>query len=153
MTNMKEMFRSASSFNQPIGTDEPSGICRKLCFVCFIKLLRSTKTVFLRNMKEMFRSAYSFNQDIGSWKTSQVTSTMMFVEGAEHFELTSSVTSFTNMFKWATTFRKVGVCLPHRAPRSAQIGLRLQRHRCLHHLRLPSPPPIGDCVRILRNVC
>ena len=124
VTNMKEMFRSASSFNQPIGTDGTKWDMSKVkdMFRMFHKAFAFNQdignwdTSQVRNMKEMFRSAYSFNQDIGSWKTSQVTSMSMMFYDARVFQQnisnwdTSSVTSFKNMFKWATTFQAKWEC-------------------------------------------
>ena len=164
VTNMKEMFRSASSFNQPIGTDGTKWDMSKVkdMFRMFHKAFAFNQdignwdTSQVRNMKEMFRSAYSFNQDIGSWKTSQVTSMSMMFYDARVFQQnisnwdTSSVTSFTNMFKWATTFQAKWEC-GISGPPSSCTTLRSDwiappTPPLPPPSPLPSPPPIGDCV-------
>lgn len=84
VTNMRALFRGASSFNQNIS---------------------SWNTINATTFLEMFFDASSFNQDISNWNVSNVTlfTTMFF--GASSFNQyignwdISSITSMTNVFR------------------------------------------------------
>ncbi len=91
VTDMSNMFRSASAFNQDIG---------------------NWNTVNVTNMSGMFGDATSFNQDIGGWNTSNVTNMNNMFAGASAFNQnignwdTANVTNMRNMFSYASVFNQ-----------------------------------------------
>ncbi len=91
VTNMREMFNGASSFNQPIGNWNVSSVT---------------------SMDAMFAVASSFNQPIGNWNVSSVTSMSFMFAGASSFNRpiggwdVSSVTNMAEMFSGASSFNQ-----------------------------------------------
>ncbi len=89
VTNMRNMFDGASSFNGDIG---------------------GWNTAQVTDMAYMFRGASSFDQNIGGWNTAQVTDMAYMFRGASSFDQniggwnTASVTSMYAMFWEATSF-------------------------------------------------
>lgn len=83
ITNMNNMFSSATSFNQPIG---------------------HWNTAAVTNMSSVFSLATSFNQPIGGWNTGSVTTMNSMFNGASSFSQPvhtwniSSVTTMSVMF-------------------------------------------------------
>ena len=85
---MVYMFGDASAFNQDIGSNTEKVTSMVLCF---IMLLRSTKTLGVgtqrkvTNMETMFSHASAFNQDIGGWNTEKVTNMGVMFHNASAF--------------------------------------------------------------------
>ena len=91
ITDMSGMFRSATSFNQPISNWDTSKVT---------------------DMSGMFANAKSFNQPIGNWDTSNVTNMDNMFDGASSFNQpignwdTSKVKSMIGMFCHARSFNQ-----------------------------------------------
>ena len=89
VTDMSQMFRSASSFNGDISSWNVSSVT---------------------DMSSMFNGASSFNGDISSWDVLSVTTMSSMFNGADDFNgdisswNVSSVTSMTNAFRGADDF-------------------------------------------------
>lgn len=91
VTNMSEMFRGATLFNQDIGDWDTGNV---------------------ENMEGMFRQASAFNQDIGNWNTSSVINMRRMFLQASSFNSalggwnTSSVITMASMFQQASAFNQ-----------------------------------------------
>ena len=91
ITDMRDMFREAYLFNQPIGNWDTSNVI---------------------NMAGMFTDAESFNQPIGDWDTSNVTDMAGMFLRAKSFNHpignwnTSNVSYMSHMFNGATSFNQ-----------------------------------------------
>jgi surface protein len=90
-TNMQNMFRDSTLFNQPIGGWDVSRVM---------------------NMQRMFSSASSFNQPIGAWNVSSVNNMQWMFENARSFNQPvgewdlSRVTDMESMFFQASSFNQ-----------------------------------------------
>ena len=114
VTNMNEMFRSASSFNGNISGWDVSSVTN------MNEMFRSASSFngnisgwdvsSVTNMNAMFRSASNFNQPLNDWNVSSVTEMNVMFSGASDFNQplndwnVSSVTEMNDMFLGATSF-------------------------------------------------
>jgi surface protein len=116
VTNMAEMFNSASAFNQNIGAWNTSAVTNMSKMFsnanAFNQDIGSWNTSAVTNMSDMFQSANIFNQNIGAWNTGAVTnmSGMFFNANAFNQDIgswnTSAVTDMSNMFRNASVFNQ-----------------------------------------------
>ena len=79
--NMRGMFREADDFNNPIGNWDVSSV---------------------RNMYEMFLQANDFNQNIGSWTTSSVTNIERMFRRARAFNNGEAAGNSNRPLNWFT---------------------------------------------------
>ena len=121
VTNMSEMFRGATLFNQPIGNWDVSSVT-DMNFMfgnpygfdsgSFNQNIGSWDVSSVLNMDSMFEEAGSFNQDIGSWNVSNVASMSLMFREADSFNQdiggwdVSSTSAMDGMFEFTSSFNQ-----------------------------------------------
>ena len=116
VTDMNEMFRSATSFNGNLSSWDVSSVTDMndmfYFATSFNQTLNSWDVSSVTNMNEMFAVATSFNGDLSSWDVSKVTDMSdMFIfaydfNGNLSSWDVSSVTDMNDMFYYATAFNQ-----------------------------------------------
>ena len=116
VTDMTEMFRGKTAFNQPIGGWDVSSvtIMNYMFYVAaaFDQPIGGWNVSSVTSMNAMFRDAAAFNQPIGGWDVSSVTIMNYMFYGARAFDQpiegwdVSSVTSMFRMFQGAAAFNQ-----------------------------------------------
>lgn len=116
VTNMADMFNTATGFNQPLNNWDVSNVTNMSGMFSqafsFNQSLDMWNVQNVNSMREMFRSALSFNQDINSWDVSSVINMNALLLSAELFNQplnnwdTSNVIEMNNMFTDALSFNQ-----------------------------------------------
>ena len=116
ITNMREMFRGASAFNQPIGNWDVSNVTNMIAMfdfaMAFNQPIGNWDVSKVTDMRNMFSFAEAFNQPIGNWDVSHVTDmsnmfleTKAFNQPIGNWDV-SHVTNMSGMFCCAGKFNQ-----------------------------------------------
>ena len=123
VTNMKELFKDKTEFNQNISSWDTSSVTDMmnmfLYATAFNQDIGSWDTSNVTRMRQMFQRAISFNQNIGNWDTSSVNDMLQMFWGWEQNSTegmgfnqdisnwnTSNVTNMRGMFRSAFAFNQ-----------------------------------------------
>ena len=116
VTDMSNMFKEATSFNQPIGNWDVSKVTNMEGMFFFAKSFNHTLNDWdvskVTNMGKMFWMAESFNQPIGDWNVSNVTKMNSMFYRSPSFNQpigywdVSKVSNMKTMFSWARSFNQ-----------------------------------------------
>lgn len=116
ITNMANMFSSASTFNQPLNNWNTENVTNMQSMFYgaenFNQPLNNWNTENVTNMSFMFHRASSFNQPLNNWNTQHVTDMKYMFSQASAFNgdittwNTSSLNTMENMFASASAFNQ-----------------------------------------------
>lgn len=110
VVNMSGMFRSASTFNQPIGNWNTGNVTSFNNMFegasAFNQPIAGWVTQKVTNMGEMFFGAGAFNQSIGSWNTGNVTNMNGMFRKASAFNQAIGAWNTSNVVDMAFLFRE-----------------------------------------------
>ena len=116
VTNMSNMFGSATAFNQDISSWDVSNVTDMYGMFNFVSDFNQDISGWdvgkVTEMRTMFSQAKSFNQDIGSWDVSNITDMFGMFANAESFNQdigswdVSNVTNISNMFSNTNSFNQ-----------------------------------------------
>jgi len=116
VTDMYNMFKSATAFNQPIDSWDVSNVTNMISMfyqaTTFNQPIGSWDVSSVTTMVTMFNNATAFNQPIGSWEVSNVIYMGFMFRSATSFNQpigswdVSNVTDMYSMFKSTTAFNQ-----------------------------------------------
>jgi surface protein len=116
ITNMFEMFKNATIFNQPIGNWNTANVTNMsgmfLSASNFNQPIGNWNTANVTDMNGIFGYASNFNQPIGGWNTGNVLNMTAMFYYASNFDQpiggwnTANVSSMQNMFYYAVNFNQ-----------------------------------------------
>ena len=116
ITNMSNMFATATEFNQPLNNWDVSNVTNMQGMFAealkFNQPLNNWVVSSVTNMSGTFVAAMKFNQNINSWNVSNVTDMSNMFGNADDFNqplnnwVTSKVTNMSGMFSMASKFNQ-----------------------------------------------
>ncbi|MEX2478201.1 MAG: BspA family leucine-rich repeat surface protein [Gracilimonas sp.] len=113
VTDMSDMFNNADAFNQDIGSWDVSAVMDMSAMfratVAFNGDISSWDVSEVTNMSDMFGFTDAFNQDIGSWDVSAVTDMSNMFFSADAFNGDISTWDVSSVTTMASMFRNVTV--------------------------------------------